>query len=1373
MRQVSQTELANIFFREIDGYLPKIDLGISTLRRLSGDKETLEEVYRYFHNIKGAASQVSHTSLSKSAGICEMLIGDLLENDKAPNDLLLEFLSLVSQNIGEFCELPEKSGAAEESLYSNTLSFFKSLMHQLGPDDPISVSSDILTMLPDMAGQATAAQEPITDSSAGNAHDKESVSHLDCLLSLRSVVPLLRELAEYSSEKETFQSVALPPMTRAVKTLAGLTASAGLKGHHALLSQFLVILIKLEKSPELSSSSTPELLQEFLSYLDLVFSMPPNEGQDAARKIQSHLDSLCSLLIRQAGTVESPADAEPPAAVTELDHDTPAKPLTAQPTGNRLESAAKILPQDDTDIFSEPLNDSIPTSQEDPIFSSFLDDELLLIFRSECEEHLQVIDENLSQLQTEISEITTISKPLREILALLRRASHTLKGAAAMTGFTAISQGAKILENYLGWLHDDSRTIGPADIELVAEATEAIKHLIASDSIANTPDLDALEIKISTHRKSFREPDAPTGGWKLEQSSDAAELFRQSQSKPNSAPAAERNFLLDIDEDDILLDLSSGEEPIDPAAMFQDEAILPAGDDGITDTTAQAQQVDPELLAIFQSECDEHLQTISTVLNSLTTSILDKTPVTPAIRESIASIRRAVHTLKGAAAMTGFEQLASCSHSLEDLLDWLHDSARNIEPQDLSVVAESIDIIESMSLVEKPSMTIDVDELINTIRDHYLRRSLAEDTAEAEAEAEEIQPEATVQSATIQDDTTRQPDASVIPGDSGNIRVKLADLDELVNIEGELVVVRGSVEKLLDKFSQSLAELNTVKDTLRRKSQELEVGFEAQSLYGFGSGAAPLDSDFAGNSTELSEFDPIELDRYSQLNLIIRSLNEISIDINAIYAEMTTLGTSLQGQVAKQQLAMGVMQEKLMRIRMTPLSSISRMLHRTVRQTAAKLGKNVQLSITGDDVYMDRFIWSRTIDPFSHILRNCIDHGIEDGGTREKLGKPQAGQITFHASQRGRFVVLKISDDGQGINTERLRQKLIDEQLIGERDKLTDAELLPYLFRPSITTREDVSQTSGRGVGLDVVLKNIQELRGTVQVHNTPGKGVTFELRIPITLSVNRAIIFSLNEKRFAVPIHDIVEVRKFSVSEIIEGEKVKWNEQTIPLVNLAQSLDLSAKHAESADVLTLVIEHSDNKYSAVQIDAIEEQREIVIKDLGSHLRYVRGINGVTLTGEGTIIPILNLHELATQDNQQSRVDYEEDVLIGSAEPLKVLVVDDSISVRYSLTRLVESQSWSSFQAVDGVDALEKLEILVPDVIVLDIEMPRMNGFEFMGIIRNDERYKDIPVVMLTSRASEKHQSKARELGVNHYMVKPFQEEDFIELMASINSNRA
>ncbi len=792
------------------------------------------------------------------------------------------------------------------------------------------------------------------------------------------------------------------------------------------------------------------------------------------------------------------------------------------------------------------------------------------------------------------------------------------------------------------------------------------------------------------------------------------------------------------------------------------------------------------LMDIFREECEEHLIVINQTLNTLENNVKEPSVLTPVLEASISDMRRAVHTLKGAASMTGVNLLARGAHSLEDLLDWLHDEAGEINPQEVKVIATGIDIIELLSETPQAKESASLDNLVSAIDGYLAAKSQSTSTRDGSVQSAKEHPwEFVVEAADLkpkpnrnvvakkQVDTDKTP--ASLPGEMGTVRVRLEDLDELVSIEGELVVARGALEKMVEEFSMALLELDNVKENLRRKSQELESGFEVQSLYGFSPVGAqnragePIDN-------ELLDFDPIELDRYSQLNLIIRSLNEISVDVNSIHATMESLKGEIGGQISKQQLTMRQMQDKLMRIRMTPLSSISRVLFRTVRDTATKLGKKVALTVTGEDVYMDRFVWAKITDPLMHILRNGVDHGIESAEVRAAVGKPEDATINLHAEQRSRYVVLRISDDGAGVDFSLIKEKIKRQGLAEKPENLSEKELLDYLFHSSFSTRQNITAISGRGVGLDVVRRNIQDLRGSIQIHNNPGQGVAFEIQIPFTLSVNRAALVSVAGKEFAVPLQDIVEVKHFSVKEIEDSEEpsLRFRGKSVPVSNLGYYLQLEKKvetFATKPDGVLAILSMTGDELSAVAIDSVSEQLEIIVKNIGSHLTQVRGISGVTLTGSGEIIPILNLRELL---DVQATSDFwvrEPSEYMELNEPLKVLIVDDSISVRHSVARLVESQSWKQQQAVDGLDALAKLETFLPDVIILDIEMPRMNGYEFKSRINNQPEYKDIPVVMLTSRASEKHQQKARDLGIDHYLTKPYQDETFVRLLENIRSD--
>lgn len=851
--------------------------------------------------------------------------------------------------------------------------------------------------------------------------------------------------------------------------------------------------------------------------------------------------------------------------------------------------------------------------------------------------------------------------------------------------------------------------------------------------------------------------------------SDDTAFADEEELLPEKEPPSDSGILLE----DIAEDMFFEEEVEDPllAAFFSEdtepEPYLPL--EQKQEPLGEEQQ---QLLDIFRSECEEHLIVINHSLNVLESEVTTSRSLSSSLRETLSVMRRAIHTLKGAAGMTGMSLTARSAHVLEDLLDWIHDEAVEITPGEVQILATGIDVIELVSQSTQIEESLHLDRLIETINGYLATRTATRETEEIEREHTEKPASTAVAAGVSADEVGPEVDSSAgIPGDSGILRVRLDDLDELVGIEGELVVARGAIEKMLEEFTGTLSELDTVKENLRRKSQELESGFEVQSLYGF----SPRTSDDTTGST-YSEFDPIELDRYSQLNLIIRSLNEISVDINSIHGTLVSLIGDMSGQVGKQQLTMRLMQEKLMRIRMTPMSSLSRVLYRTVRETAKKLDKKANLVITGEDVYMDRFVWAKITDPLMHLLRNALDHGIESPDQRIAAGKPESGTIRVEADQRSRFVVLRISDDGCGIDLERVKEKIRTGGLAEDPDKLSEKEVLEFLFHPSFTTRQDISTISGRGIGLDVVRKNIQELRGSVELQNIPGKGAIFELRIPFTLSVNRAVMVRVAGRVFAAPMQDIQQVRRFSAEELQEKDGqvyLRFGDGFVPVVNLGYCLQLESKSnalpTNRSGILAILFSKGE-ELMAVSVDEIVEQREIVVKGLGSHLTHVPGISGVTFTGSGDLIPIINLREISETEKPEMKAAAEAVLQSAILSPLKVLIVDDSISVRHSVARLVESQGWLQQQAIDGVDALAILEEFVPDVIVLDIEMPRMNGYEFKSKLNNDSHLKDIPVIMLTSRSSEKHQQKANDLGVRQYMTKPYQEETFIRVLEKIRS---
>jgi chemosensory pili system protein ChpA (sensor histidine kinase/response regulator) len=859
----------------------------------------------------------------------------------------------------------------------------------------------------------------------------------------------------------------------------------------------------------------------------------------------------------------------------------------------------------------------------------------------------------------------------------------------------------------------------------------------------------------------------------------------------------EQDFL-DVDDQDIediafQDDLRDGAAPslitVDPETAGGEEMLSAAVDED-----------DLDLHDIFVAESEGHLQVIGSALISLERLVEGPTSVRGEVAVQLAEMRRAVHTLKGAAGMTGYEQLFQFAHRCEDLLDSFVDRGRQVHPHEVGVLAKAIDLIELMAMRPEQANDAAVAELSATIGELLTESSGADrpvadpqsasgDAALPVEYADESPEEdglAVLDASETEDlaEIVDHPDgraehAQPLAADSAHIRVRLDNLDDLVGLESELIVTRSAMEQRLTDLSQAIYELNFAGEKLRTISHDLESGFEVESLHGFGRGwqAAAAGGGAGVVSEAFTEFDPIELDRYSKLHLIIRSLNELAVDVGSIHHGISGLANDMRGHIANQQLLMRLMQDKLVRVRMTPLSAITRSFFRTVRTASANLGKRVKLVIEGEDVYLDRFVWHKVSDPIMHILRNAVDHGIEDETRRRLAGKPSQGVVRMKAVQRGSHVLLEIADDGSGIDTGAIRRKLQSREAGDSVNHLSETELLEHLFVPGFSTRDQVSQLSGRGVGLDVVRQNLLELRGSVRVQTQPGQGTTFYLRIPVSLSINRAAIVMIGTERYAAPLQDILEIRKIARTDIVQGSplQVLIDDEAVELKDLASVFGLRDGLPQTQGGegdLTVLLVDSEHGTVALIIDRIVEQQEIIVKDLGTHLRHVEGVGGVTIMGDGSLIPILNVNELASPARKTIK-DPEKSAEKVIAGPFTVMIVDDSVSVRQSVSRLIKNNGWLPVLATDGVDAVEKIEASGPDVIVLDIEMPRMNGFEFLGIIRSQARYQAVPVIMLTSRFSEKHQKKAEELGADHYIIKPYKEDQFVALLQRIANEKS
>lgn len=465
-----------------------------------------------------------------------------------------------------------------------------------------------------------------------------------------------------------------------------------------------------------------------------------------------------------------------------------------------------------------------------------------------------------------------------------------------------------------------------------------------------------------------------------------------------------------------------------------------------------------------------------------------------------------------------------------------------------------------------------------------------------------------------------------------------------------------------------------------------------------------------------------------------------------------------------------------MRTRMVPFERLVPRLRRIVRQVAAELGKQVELEVSNAEGEMDRRVLEGMQAPLEHMLRNAIDHGIETAAVRAAAGKPAQGRIRLSLAREGSDICLSLADDGGGVDVAAVRRKAIERGLLDAGQALSDHEALQFILAAGFSTARAVTQISGRGVGLDVVASAVRQLGGAIEIDSQAGQGTRFAIRLPFTVSVNRALMVECDDDLYALPLSAVEGIVRVAPEQLAranrdEAPTLEYAGRSYRICRLGELLD-SGRTALSAfaapltgSPLPVVLLRGGEQPSAVQVDALAGSREVVVKSLGSQFAAVPGLGGATILGDGRVVVILDVAALlrARQAQPEPLLQCAQaDAAVGGQRAPLVMVVDDSVTVRKVSARLLERHGMQVLTAKDGVDALAQLQDVLPDVMLLDIEMPRMDGFEVASQVRHDARLRDLPIIMITSRTGTKHRERAEAIGVNHYLGKPFQESDLL-----------
>ena len=763
--------------------------------------------------------------------------------------------------------------------------------------------------------------------------------------------------------------------------------------------------------------------------------------------------------------------------------------------------------------------------------------------------------------------------------------------------------------------------------------------------------------------------------------------------------------------------------------------------------------LDAELVDIFVEEGGDLLDHSD--------GLLARLRATPEDRETMVGLQRDLHTLKGGARMSGIMPVGELGHAMETLLEAVVAQRAEFGQDGVPLLERGFDRLHGMLTRVTARRAVGmpvglIEEFTNRAETPLAVPEVVDDGlafAQPVLRTIELKP----LSAPLLNDGMGDDDDIGIRAPQEQVRIRADLLDRLVNYAGEVAIYRARLEQQLGAFRVATAEMEQTNIRLRDQLRRLDAETEAQIIARYQ----------REHETADSTFDPLELDRFSTLQQLSRALAESAADLVSLHGSMDDLTRQHETLLLQQSRVSSELQEGLMRTRMVPFDALVPRLRRVIRQAAGDTGKQAQLKIEGAQGELDRNVLERMTAPLEHMLRNAVAHGLEAPAGRASAGKPEEGTIRVVVRREGSEVVLEVSDDGGGLDRKAIRARAVERGLIREEAVLGESDLDLLIVEPGFSTAETVSRLAGRGVGMDVVASEVRQLGGTLDIVSSPGRGTTFTLRLPQTLAVTQAVFVKIGETQYAVPIASVRGVGRITREEMAEqGATYRYGGEDYALHDLGQLLGASTTaKAEGQIQMPLLLVRSGELRAAVAIDQVVGNREIVVKAGGPQLASVPGIFGATIMGDGSVVVILDVAPLVRRQAAMPRDIAPVHAVVESRRVPLVMVVDDSITMRKVTGRVLERHNFEVATAKDGIDALERMVDVIPDLMLLDIEMPRMDGYELATAMKADPRMRDVPIIMITSRTGEKHRERAMELGVQRYLGKPYQE---AELMRNV-----
>ncbi|MES2249909.1 MAG: Hpt domain-containing protein [Pseudomonadota bacterium] len=1345
--ELEEDDLQNIFLDEAREVVGNGLAAIAALGSRPGDTEELTILRRAFHTLKGSSRMVGLTDFGDAAWSLEQVLNTWLADQR---DATPELLSSTGRMLGDFSQWVEAIAAGDAGTWHSAP--FSRVANALLAGEPVPVPVRVA----DAEALAVAARHIAAEPAPLALPELPELPDLSLTPQDVAAPDATLDFSDWQQAQEAPHAPTKPVTPEPDDDFAS-TDFLDFEGKQETAPAPLDVLSSGDDFDFLAPPKTHAPAEPAVSHVE----------PEPAPEIEATVPTASGLPDLEWTPEPLPLAAAEPVTETvahveviEAAEELPALevPVEPQPESGPVMASVEVAPE--APVAVEALPEVVATEPEfvpepEPVLAQVIPEPESSVAPS-AEDQVKVIgplrigialynvylneaDEWSRQLATDVGEwaLETHERLPDSTIAL----AHSLAGSSATVGFHSLSGMARLLESALQHLQMQGSGTREQGVVLVAAADE-LRRLLHQFAVG-----------------FLRDPSEAT-----------LQALREIAAAPMPPEIAAARF-----------------ETLIPKQIVANDAFADVALDDNEDAIDLADAVDVDLFPIFEEEAAELMPQLGEALRQWSHHPDDAAPR--------ASVLRTLHTLKGSARLAGAMRLGERAHRMESEIELL--GSQGAERADIEKLLARLDTLQhtfDALRAADDAAQVEVAQLIATASPTapaIQRVQVAPDTLvsanddQAEAAADGAPTESTASPSSLPRPATAML-APLRAASSQAVRIRTQLLDRLVAQTGEVIITRSRLEAELGQLRGSLADLTGNLDRLRQQLRDIEVQAESQ-----------MQSRLAQAKDSQQSFDPLEFDRFTRVQELTRMMAESVNDVATVQRTLQKTVQATEDDLSVQARQTRELQRGLLRTRMVEFEGISDRLYRVVRQASKDTGKQVRLDIVGGSIEMDRGVLDRMTPAFEHLLRNCVAHGIEDAAVREASGKDASGLIVIDLHHEGNDVSVSFRDDGAGLDQKRIAERARALGLLGHDQDLSPEEATELIFKPGFSTAGQVSELAGRGIGMDVVRAQIAAIGGRIETHSTPGQGTTFKLVLPLTTAVTHVVMLRAGEVSIGVPSNLVELVQRVSGADLEAAylnHSFAFGSEQVPFYWAGALLQHSirSEHAATKNN-TLVIVRSAAQRVALHVDEVLGNQEVVVKNLGPQLARLPGLAGISVLASGAVALIYNPVALAAVHGDQARArqtaalaapTHAASADAGAPQtpaafapvvpqvPL-VLVVDDSITVRRVTQRLLQREGYRVSLAADGLQALERLQQERPAVVLSDIEMPRMDGFDLARNIRADTALAELPIIMITSRIAEKHREYARDLGVNHYLGKPYSEEELLRLVRAYTSESA